>query len=233
MLRTLLDIDTFVTVTRNSETAKEIIAVLELLDSYNIRLVNPWDLDDEVYRMITGYTSKVGRMLNSVCHRLSGDSDYPEDALAKIAALLWKIGGVANTANGAHDLMLIGLYHHKMCLLKYVLTDLGYDFSLLDTDRTTAAWNAVANHECENVAVTKEYLQFVIQNGGDLNHQTGDGLSALHAAYQYNDKPSRKILIAFGADRSITDRFGRRPKDMPREKFEILPGGFIRSIRGD
>ena len=125
-------------------------------------------------------------------------------------------------------MLLVGINHQKKFLLEACLAEFDYDFALLDTDKTTAVWNVVGNQLVkENTA--KDLLEFAIQNGADINHQTVDGFSTLHAAHRYGasmDFSPVKLLLAAGADRNIADRFGRKPKDVSEEKYVSLSGGF-------
>lgn len=225
MLDVLLGVDTMARTTRDAESAKEIISVLEMLEANNIRLSDPWKWETDEYRMTAGFNSKVGRILNLACFNPEGDSEYPDEYLVKIAMLMWKIGGIYGLAEGAREMMLLGINHQKKCLLEACLDAFDYDFSVLDTDKTTACWTVVGNELGKEVE-TRGLLSFAVQNGANLNHQTADGLTALHAAYRYGDSMDFspvKLLIEAGADRNILDRFGRKAKDMPKAYNGPLP----------
>jgi len=213
---------------QNYESAKQIINVLQLLVSHKIFFVDPWKMDDEDYRMTVGFSSKVARILNLACYNPENASEYPDEDLVKIAMLLWRIGNIYGTAEGTRDWLLLGINHQKKFLLEACLAEFDYDFALLDTDKTTTVWNIVGN-QLGKEEVTKELLQYAIDNGADLNHQTVDGLTALHAAYQYGnsmDYSPVKLLLDAGADQGIKDRFGRKAKEVPKEKHIFLSRGF-------
>ena len=228
LLTALLGVDTMARAPQNQENANKIIDVLQLLVSHKIFFVDPWKMDDEDYRMTADFSSKVARILNLACYNPENDSEYPDEDLVKIAMLLWRIGNIYGTAEGARDMLLLGINHQKKFLLEACLGEFDYDFALLDTEKTSAVWNVVGN-QLGKEEVTKNLLQYAIDNGADLNHQTVDGLTALHAAYQYGnsmDYSPVKLLLAAGADQGIKDRFGRKAKEVPKEKFVFLSGGF-------
>lgn len=229
LLTALLGVDTMARAPQNHESAKQIIDVLQLLVSHKISFVDLWKMDDEDYRMTAGFNSKVARILNLACYNPENDDEYPDEDLVKIAMLLWRVGNIYGSPNGTRDMLLIGINHQKKFLLEACLAEFGQDFALLDTDQTTAVWNIVGN-QLGKEEVTKELLQYAIENGADLNHQTIDGFTALHAAHRYGasmDFSPVKLLLAAGADRNIVDRFGRKPKDVPKEKFVFLSRGFV------
>ena len=178
--------------------------------------------------MTAGFNSKVARILNLACYNPENDSEYPDEDLVKIAILLWRIGNIYGTAEGTRDMLLLGINYQKKFLLEACLAEFDYDFALLDTEKTSAVWNVVGNELVKEDAA-KDLLDFAIQNGAAINHQTIDGFTALHAAHRYGssmDFSPVKLLLAAGADRNIMDRFGRKPKDVPKEKFVFLSGGF-------
>lgn len=226
IIRAILGADKLA-ITRDAQNAKAIIAVLELLESSGVSFDNPWDWSNEKFRMTADYNSKVAQALDFACNSYRGDSECPDEDFIKMTMLLWRVGGIYGTPEGARELLLLGINCRKKCLLEACLAEFDCSCSLLDTNQTSAAWNVVASqHGQENTI--REILDFVISNGADINHQNADGLTALHAAHQYgrtmNFSPV-KLLIAAGADPSIRDRFGRRPKDMPQEKFVFISGG--------
>lgn len=228
LLTALLGVDTMARAPQNHESAKQIIDVLQLLVSHKIFFVDPWKMDDEDYRMTIGFSSKVARILNLACYNPENASEYPDEDLVKIAMLLWRVGNIYGTAEGARDMLLLGINHQKKFLLEACLGEFDYDFALLDTEKTSAVWNVVGN-QLGKEEVTKNLLQYAIDNGADLNHQTVDGLTALHAAYQYGnsmDYSPVKLLLAAGADQGIKDRFGRKAKEVPKEKHIFLSRGF-------
>ena len=228
LLAALLGVDTMARAPQNHESAKQIIDVLQLLVSHKISFVDPWKMDDEDYRMTAGFNSKAARILNLACYNPKNNSEYPDEDLVKIAMLLWRVGNIYGTAEAARDMLLLGINHQKKFLLEACLAEFDYDFSLLDTEKTSAAWDIVGN-QLVNEDTAKDLLEYALQNGADINHQTIDGFSALHAAHRYGgsmDFSPVKLLLAAGADRNIVDRFGRKPKDVPKEKFVFLSGGF-------
>ncbi len=230
LLTALLGVDTMARAPQNHESAKQIINVLQLLVSHKISFVGPWKMDDEDYRMTAGFSSKVARILNLACYNPENGSEYPDADLVQIGMLLWKIGNIYGTAEGTRDWLLLGINHQKKFLLEACLAEFDYDFALLDTEKTSAVWTIVGN-ELAAEDTAKDLLDFAIQNGADINHQTVDGITALHAAYRYGgsmDFSPVKLLLEAGGDRNITDRFGRKPKEVPKEKFVFLSRGFVR-----
>lgn len=228
LLTALLGVDTMARAHQNHESAKQIIDVLELLISHEIFFVDPWKCETDEYRMIAGFNSKVARILNLACYNPENASKYPEEDFTKIAMDLWKIGNIYGTAGGTKDMLLLGINHQKKFLLEACLAEFHYDFALLDTEKTSAVWYVVGN-ELSNEDTAKDLLDFAIQNGADINHQTIDGFTALHAAHRYSasmDFSPVKLLLAAGADPNIADRFGRKPKDVSEEKYVSLSGGF-------
>lgn len=229
LLGALLGVDTMARPVRDAKSARQIIDALELLESHGISYIDPWKMDNEDYRMTAGFNSKVARILDRACYNPENDSEYPNEDFVKIAMLLWRVGKIYGTAEGAREMLLLGINHQKKFLLEACLAEFDYNFGLLDTNETTAVWNVVGN-ELGQEEVTEELLQYVIENGADINHQTADGLTALHAAHRYGgtmDFSPVKLLIAAGADRNVVDRFGRKPKEVPKEKFVFLSRGFV------
>lgn len=212
---------------RTAEKAQAIVSALEVLDANDVRFQDPWDWDHDGYFMNYGHNSKVASILNSVSFTFVDEMSYSDEMLVKMAALLWSIGGIAYTTEGGRELLQVGLNNRKMCLLEYCLSEFEVDFSTLDTDRTAAAWTVVVNHKdsFEDVAITKAYLQFVLENGADVNHQTDTGNTALHAACQYSGFVGwtpRKLLLKAGASRSIRNSDGMRPWAVKRAECIAL-----------
>lgn len=220
LLCAILDVDTVATVPRRAQQAEEVIAVLDLLIDNNISYRDPWKMDDEDYQMTMSLNNKAALILNLSCFQPT-DTDFSDQYLVEIAMRLWKIGNLYGTAEGAREMLLLGLNQGEQCLLDACLATFEHDFSLLDTDRTTAVWNVISSELLEEAQIA-QLLQYVLDNGAQLNHQTGDGRSALHAAYQYNNHTGVKLLLEAGADRNIRDNQGRKPKQMPREEFQFL-----------
>lgn len=216
LLEGLFEEDPIRPVDRSAEKAQKILSVLEVLDTNHVRFKDPWDWDNDGYFMNFGHNSKVASILDSVSFTFVDEMSYSDEALIKMAALLWSIGGIAYTSEGGRELFQVGLNNRKMCLLEYCLSEFDVDFSILDTDRTATAWTVVVNHKdsFEDVAITKAYLQFVLENGADVNHQTDTGNTALHAAYQYSGFVGwtpRKLLLRAGANRFIRNNEGKHP----------------------
>lgn len=227
LLSALLGVDNTDMTPRNAGSAREILAVLKLLDSHDIRLTAPWDNTEEELSLFAGYNSKVACILDLACSPLFGEGEYPDIDLVEIAALLWKIGGIADSREGGCELLLLGLENRKMCLVQYCLTTLGLDFSLLDTDRTSAAWLAVGQGY-QDQDCTRTFLQLVLDNGGNLNHQTATtGDTALHMAYRYAACTERIpvwLLLEAGANVNIRNHAGQRPKEVPQQTYIFHSG---------
>ena len=55
---------------------------------------------------------------------------------------------------------------------------------------------------------SKEVVEFLIKNGGQINGRTNDGLTPLHYAIKGGKLEMVKFLITNGADKTITDIYG-------------------------
>lgn len=66
-------------------------------------------------------------------------------------------------------------------------------------------------------------IQFLIENGADINAKNNSGQTALHIAYKNGDHTATRALLVIGADSNIKDNKGRTPFQCLSIKPEIDP----------
>lgn len=100
------------------------------------------------------------------------------------------------------DHLRIDIEQGRNDVVKNVLAEFGIDAT--DGDRRTALINAVA---CKN----RDLINYLIDNGANINHQDRIGYSALHFCAQEKLVDIADHLLAKGANPNLVDLHGNSP----------------------
>ena len=114
VLDAVLGIDTRPSPPQTEESLQQIFNKLESILERGIRFDPPMAPDTPHFRGTPPLHSKAACLLNLLCFNES----IPDRALVRISQLLWTIGSVEGTTEGARDLLLVGLYRRKRCLFR-------------------------------------------------------------------------------------------------------------------
>src|SRR5262249_24259970 len=95
----------------------------------------------------------------------------------------------------------------------FLLTGAQIDAMHVSLDR--ALMKAIINNK-------KEIVKLLIAEGADVNFQTPDQYTPLHFAVHFASPEIVAMLLNAGANRAVTNRFGKTPLDLATERNNLM-----------